>query len=175
VLAAAAAAVRREGAAVPMATIAVEAGVGVGTVYRHFPSREALLAGLTRRSFELVLDAVDKATESDRSGIEAVRTFLDQTIEHGSDLVLPLHGGPLPPDPETVALQLEVRRRLGLLLRAGQRDGTIRQDVRTGDLVVFGAMLAQQLPHVPDWKATARRLVDIYLAGLAPATGSLRK
>ena len=175
VLTAAAAAVRREGAAVPMAAVAADAGVGIGTVYRHFPSREALLGALTHRSFQLVLDAVDRAAEPDRPGIEAVRSFLDQTIEHGPDLVLPMHGGPFPPDQETVALQVEVRRGLGLLLCRGQRDGTIRHDVRTADLVVFGAMLAQQLPHVPDWNEKARRLVDIYLAGLAPATRSLRK
>ena len=175
VLAAAATAVRREGAAVPMATVAANAGVGVGTVYRHFPSREALLGALTHRSFQIVLDAVDRAAESDLPGIDAVRCFLDQTIEHGPDLVLPLHGGPLLPDQETAALQLEVRRRLGLLLRRGQRDGTIRRDARTADLVVFGAMTAQQLPHVPDWNGTARRLVDIYLAGLAPTTRALRK
>jgi AcrR family transcriptional regulator len=168
VLAAAAAAVRREGAAVPMATVAADAGVGVGTVYRHFPSREALFAALLRRSFQLMLDAAD------RPGIEAVRQFLDQTIEHGPDLVLPLHGGPLPPDRAVVDIQTRVHRTLGALLRKGQRDGTIRGGVRTADLVVFGALLAQQLPHVPDWNPAARRLVDIFVAGLAPTPRHLR-
>jgi len=65
---------------------------------------------------------------------------------------------------DTAAIQTEVRRRLGSLLRRGQQDGTIRHDVRTADLVIFGALLSQQLPHVPDWNRTARRLVDIYLA-----------
>jgi AcrR family transcriptional regulator len=174
VLAAAAAAVRREGIAVPMATVAADAGVGVGTVYRHFPSREALLGALTHRSFQLVLDAAGKAAESEQSGIEAVRGFLDQTIEHGPDLVLPLHGGPLLTDQDTVAIQTEVRRKLGSLLRRGQDDGTIRRDARSADLVIFGALMAQQLPHVPDWNRTAQRLVDIYLAGLAPTTRPLR-
>jgi AcrR family transcriptional regulator len=168
VLAAAAAAVRREGTAVPMATVAADAGVGVGTVYRHFPSREALLGALTHRSFQLVLDAAGKAAETDQSGIEAVRGFLDQTIEHGPDLVLPLHGGPLPTDQGAVAIQAEVRRKLGSLLRRGKDDGTIRRDARAADLVIFGALMAQQLPHIPDWNRTAQRLVDIYLAGLAP-------
>lgn len=174
VLVAAAAAVRREGAAVPMATVAADAGVGVGTVYRHFPSREALLMALTHRSFQLVLDAASRAADADQPGIEAVRSFLDQTVEHGPELVLPLHGGPLPADRETVAIQLEVRRKLGSLLSKGQQDGTIRGDVRSADLLLFGAMLAQQLPHVPDWNHTARRIVDIYLAGLAPTTRPLR-
>jgi AcrR family transcriptional regulator len=170
VLAAAAAAVRREGAAVPMATVAADAGVGVGTVYRHFPSREALLGALTHRSFQLVLAAATRAAESDQPGIAAVRGFLDQTIAHGPDLVLPLHGGPLPMERDTLAVQVEVHRRLGSLLRRGQRDGTIRSDVRTADVVIFGALLVQQLPQVPDWNRAARRLVDIYLAGMAPTS-----
>jgi AcrR family transcriptional regulator len=174
VLAAAAAAVRREGAAVPMATVAADAGVGVGTVYRHFPSREALLGALTHRSFQLVLDAATRAAEADGPGIEAVRRFLYETVEHGPDLVLPLHGGPLAADRETDALQAEVRRRIGSLLHRGRRDGTIRRDVRTRDLVLFGALLAQQLPHVPDWNENARRLVDIYIAGMAPVAQHLR-
>ncbi|MGH8921324.1 MAG: TetR family transcriptional regulator, partial [Actinomycetes bacterium] len=65
VLLAAAAAVRREGAAVPMATVAADAGVGVGTVYRHYPSREALLGALTVRSFQLVLEAARRAASLD--------------------------------------------------------------------------------------------------------------
>jgi hypothetical protein len=46
--------------------------------------------------------------------------------------------------------------------------------VRTADLVIFGVLLAQQLPHVPDWNRTARRLVDIYMAGMAPAVPPFR-
>ena len=174
VLAAAAAAVRREGTGVPMATVAADAGVGVGTVYRHFPSREALLGALTYRSFQLVLEAASRAAAREGSGIEAVRCFLDQTVEHGPDLVLPLHGGPLVADRETDALQAEVRRTMGSLLHRGRQDGTIRRDVRTRDLVLFGALLAQQLPHVPNWNENARRLVDIYIAGMAPAAPPLR-
>jgi AcrR family transcriptional regulator len=93
VLAAAAVAVRREGAGVPMATVAADTGVGVATVYRHFPSREALLSALTQRSFRLVLDAAARAADLDGAGVEAVRRFLDQAVDHGPDLVLPMHGG----------------------------------------------------------------------------------
>lgn len=169
VLAAAAAAVRREGIGVPMATIAADAGVGVGTVYRHFPSREALLEALTRRSFQLVLEAARQAT-ADQQGIEAIRRFLDQTIEHGADLVLPLHGGPPITDPATAAIQDEVHRTIGSALSTGQQNGTIRTDVTTADIIVFGALLAQRLPHVQNWNPTARRQTAIYLAGLASTT-----
>ncbi|SEP15220.1 TetR/AcrR family transcriptional regulator [Amycolatopsis saalfeldensis] len=167
VLAAAAAAVRREGTAVPMATVAADAGVGVGTVYRHYPSREALLGALTHRSFRLVLDAARSAAGLDASAIEGIRSFLGRTIEHGADLVLPLHGGPATIDEAAVSLRDEVHRTLGSMLERGRRDGTIRPGVRTADLVVFGALLAQRLPHVEDWETVAHRQADIYVAGLA--------
>jgi AcrR family transcriptional regulator len=166
VLTAAAAAVRREGAGVPLATIAAEAGVGVGTLYRRYPSREALLAALTRRSFRLVLDAAHRAADSNHSAIECLRSFIDQTVDHGADLVLPMHGGPVPLDQETIALRTEVHDNLEQILRRGRQDGTIRSDVTALDIIVFGAMLAQPLPHVPDWKMMARRQAIIYLHGL---------
>jgi AcrR family transcriptional regulator len=166
VLTAAAAAVRGAGPGVPMATVAAQAGVGVGTVYRHFPSREALLSALTRRSFQMVLAAARRASASDGSGIEAVRSFLNDTIEHGPELVLPLHGGPTLTDAATVSLRKEVHRVLGSVLERGRRDGTIRADATTADIVIFGALLAQALPHVGNWKQTARRQAIVYLDGL---------
>jgi AcrR family transcriptional regulator len=174
VMAAAAAAVRRAGTAVPMATIAADAGVGVGTVYRHFPSREALLSALTHRSFEKVLAAATRAAEAEGPGLEAVRSFLDRTVEHGADLVLPLHGGPNTLDGPTRAVQAAVHEQLSTLLRTGVRDGSIRADVTARDLVIFGALLTEQLPHVPDWNTMARRVIDVYLAGLAPTATPLR-
>src|SRR5207249_1332901 len=54
VLAAAAVAIKREGEKVPLATIASDARVGVGTLYRHYPTREALLAALADRSYRIV-------------------------------------------------------------------------------------------------------------------------
>jgi AcrR family transcriptional regulator len=166
VLAAAAVAVRREGTAVPMATIAADAGVGVGTVYRHYPSRDALLGALTHRSFQLVLETARRAAALDAAAIDRIRFFLEQTIEHGSDLVLPMHGGPAPTDQATVAVREEAHRTLGSILERGQHDGTIRTEVTRADVVIFGALLAQGLPHVPDWKLAARRQADIYLAGI---------
>jgi AcrR family transcriptional regulator len=167
VLAAAAAAVRREGAGVPLATIAADAGLGVGTLYRRYPSREALLAALTLRSFRLVLDAAQNAANSTGSGIDALRGFIDQTIEHGPELVLPMHGGPVPLDEDAVALRSEVHAALEKVLRRGRRDGSIRAGVTAFDIIVFGALLAQPLPHVPDWRSAARRQARIYFDGLA--------
>jgi AcrR family transcriptional regulator len=168
-LAAAAAAIRREGAGVALATIAGDAGVGVGTLYRRYPSRKALLSALTHRSFEMVLEAAQRAVDSKGAGIDSLRRFIDRTIEHGPELVLPLHGGPVPLDPSAMALREEVHDALEKVLRRGREDHTIRPDVTAFDVIVFGALLAQPLPLVPDWKSMARRQAAIYFDGLSGA------
>jgi len=162
---------------VPLATIAADAGVGVGTLYRSYPSRAALLAALTQRSFGLVLAAAQRAAESDDTAINCLRRFIDQTIDHGPELVLPLHGGPVLLDADTVALSTEVHETLEHILRRGRQDGSIRADVSAIDIIIFGALLAQQLPRVPDWKLMARRQAVIYFDGLAgsAATAALQR
>jgi AcrR family transcriptional regulator len=144
---------------VPLATIAADAGVGIGTLYRRYASREALLAALTHRSFQRVLEAARLAADSDGTAVDALRSFIDQTIDHGAELVLPLHGGPVPLDPGTQALRTEVHATIEQIL--------VRPDVFAFDIVLFGALLAQPLPQVPDWKLMARRQAGIYLDGLA--------
>ena len=151
----------------PLATIAADAGVGVGTLYRRYPSREALLSALTRRSFQMVVAAAERAVDSEGPAIDSLRSFIDQTIEHGPELVLPLHGGPAPLDPETVALRAEVHDSLEQILRRGREDGTVRPDVTAFEIIVFGALLAQPLPHVPNWKSMARREAVIFFDGLS--------
>jgi AcrR family transcriptional regulator len=170
VLAAAAIAVRREGVGVPLATIAADAGVGTGTLYRHYPSREALLTALTHRSYRLVLDAARRAAEIDGSAIEALRHFLHQTVEHGADLVLPLHGGPVLVDEGTITLRTAVHDTLEQVVRRGQHDGTVRPDITVVDIIIFGALLAEPLPHAPDWRLSALRQAGIYLDGLVATT-----
>src|SRR6201996_7169851 len=87
-------AVHREGAGVPMATIAADAGVGIGTLYRHFPTREDLLSYLTHASFEQVLANARAADSSSTNPARAPQQFIEAAISQRNQLVLPLHGGP---------------------------------------------------------------------------------
>jgi AcrR family transcriptional regulator len=171
VLAAAAVAVKREGEGVPMATIASDAGVGIGTVYRHFPARAALLAALALRSYRIVAGHAHAAAASLQPAPAALAHFFEQTISARDDLILPLHGGPVSIDENTVALRTEIRELLEQVLARGRRDGTVRPDVTAVDIIITGAMLAQPLPHTADWGHLARRQAQIYVAGLAPTTG----
>lgn len=166
-VAAAVRAVHREGPRVPMATIAAEAGVGIGTLYRHFPTRTALLDHLSHRSFEQVLTNARSAERDGRTAADALRRFVEAAIAQRNDLVLPLHGGPAVTDPTTLAVRAEVHQVLRRVVALGRADGTVVRDVSPGDIVVFGAALAQPRPPDPGWDATCRRLLATYLAGLA--------
>ena len=168
VLAAAATAVLREGPQVPMATIAAEAGVGVGTLYRRYPNREALLDALTHRAFELLLQQAREAEAREETALACLSWWWDQAVDQRNQLVLPLGGGPPVTSPQTLAVQSQLHQSLQRLLERGQHDGSIRDDINTRDVVIFGAMLVAPLPGVEDWNRTARRQKEIYLDGLSP-------
>jgi AcrR family transcriptional regulator len=173
---AATAAVHREGPRVPMATIAADAGVGIGTLYRHFPTREDLLGYLTHASFEQVLAnaraANARAAESRAAtAAEALRQFIEAAISQRNELVLPLHGGSSPAWERTRVLREHVHQAIQQIIDRGRADGTITRDVTPHDIVAFGAMLAQPRRSDPDWDATCHRLLATYLAGLSHALG----
>jgi AcrR family transcriptional regulator len=169
---AATAAVHREGPRVPMATIAAEAGVGIGTLYRHFPTREDLLSYLTHASFEQVLANAEAAERNGTTATEALKLFIEAAISQRNELVLPLHGGPALTSPATRAVREHVHRIVQQIIDRGRADGTITRAVSPHDVVAFGAMLAQPRRSDPDWDATCIRLLATYLAGLGAATQS---
>ena len=167
ILAAATAVVHRDGPHAPMAVFAAAAGVGVGTLYRRYPNREALLDALTQRSFQRVLDNARVAAAHDGSGLEALGHFLDRTIASRDELVLPLHGGPDVTTDATRQVRTEVHRTLRQIIDRGLRDRSVRSDATPDDVILFGAMLAQPLPATSGWDDIAHRLARIYLDGLA--------
>jgi len=165
---AATAAVHREGPRVPMATIAADAGVGIGTLYRHFPTRDDMLSHLTQRSFEQVLANARAAEHHGTTPAECLRLFIDAAISQRNELVLPLHGGPPPTSPSTKAVRNEIHQIVRRIIDSGIADETLRPGITAHDIIVFGAMLAQPRPADPDWDATCRRLLTTYLRGLRP-------
>src|ERR1700691_4830079 len=104
-LRAATAPMHREGPHVSMATIAADASVGIGTLYRHFPTREDLFNSLTHRSFEQVLSNVRAAESDGTTANDALRRFIEAAIAQRNELVLPLHGGLPVTAPETIAVR----------------------------------------------------------------------
>ena len=164
VLCAAREAFAASGYGVPLDEIAARAGVGPGTVYRHFPSKEALFeAVITARVEDLIDDARARAGAGDPGG--AFFGFLARIGEEAAakrDL----------PDAIAVAGSLQDRlyAAVDVLLRRAQKAGAVRADIRTPDLIVLlkGVLASIQDAQAGADPALRDRVVAVLTDGLRP-------
>ena len=165
VLAAAAEVFHEDGLGAGLEDVARRAGVGVGTLYRRFPSREALLEALLSDLLRVYLDEAEQARAlPDGTGLAVfVRTVAEvQATPRGCALRLWSS-----PAVEELRAQLHVR--MAALIGDAQRSGTCRDGVTVSDLVgVFVALRGiRETPTSTaglDW----RRHLELCLAGLRP-------
>lgn len=162
---------RERGEKVSSLAITEGAGLGAGTLYRHFPTREDLLAALSERSYRIALEHAVEAAEGELPTAASLRRFLERTIERRDELTLPLHGGPVTLDDRVVELRAQINAALDRVLARGRERGEIRPDVTSTDIILMGALLAQPLPSAPDWGTVARRQAAIYVEGLHATDG----
>lgn len=163
-----------EGPRVTMEKIAQNAGVGVGTLYRHFPDRTALIEALSERAYEVVVAVAHQARESlTDEPLGAIRTFLFGVIERRDMIVLPLTGGPIYPSQANDQARQEIFRQLEHILESGRQQGHIRHDVNALDIMLAGAYFVRRLPNLPDAPAAVRRQAQIFVDGLRPVSPSL--
>lgn len=122
--------VAERGTDAPMELIARRAGVGVGTLYRRFPDRSALLAALAEQYVHELMDALDRAVAAEPDAWAAVRAFVVHSVKKSRGAVATALAGTSAPQ----ARQALVQRLDSLVLQA-QADGAMRSDVDTGDLM----------------------------------------
>jgi len=136
---AAAEVVAERGVSAPMEAIAKRAGVGVGTLYRRFPDRAALIAALGRHYVTSVNQAVEAAVTSTSDAWSAIRDFVDWVAEPGRGAL----AAALAELPEETLADMEEfeedQRRwvqqLDELVRRAQADGMMRPDVSAEDII----------------------------------------
>jgi len=156
-----------DGTDVPLEAIAREAGVGIGTLYRHFPTREALVEAAYRNELDRLCDPVPQLLESAPAD-EALRLWMDRfvdymTAKHGmADALrwLVASGG----NPFAHSRDRLVGA-VGELLAAGVKAGTLRADVEPFDVVASLSgvtLVAGEL----DNREQAGRLLDLLMDGL---------
>ncbi|WP_020496008.1 TetR/AcrR family transcriptional regulator [Sciscionella marina] len=144
--------------------IAKRAGVGQGTLYRHFPTRAELLAEVYRRDVEELIVAAPELL-AEYPPVEALARWFDRVAEYAR-----VKRGVF------AAVEVAVWRDLSAhslgpigdavttLLEAGQANGTIRADVDARDVIILIGYLSRL--GEDEWDARARHLLDIVLNGV---------
>lgn len=158
--------IARRGPAVPLAEVAKAAGVGIGTFYRAFPDRTALLQALEHRSYDMLIDILERVEAAGETGARAVESYLVATMDLDYQLVLPLRGAPPLIDASAIAKRERINSLLESFLAGGRADGTVRADVNATDVIMCSAMLGQPLPHETAWFTIAHRLLVLFLDGI---------
>jgi len=165
-------AVAEQGADLSLRDVARRAGVGLGTLYRHFPTREALLEALLRSSFEGLAtraDALAMAGPSDQALVAWLRDIIGFTHSHRG--VLALMMGAIEDEASALHSSCVTLRSAGArLLARAQREGKARQDLDGTDLFALIAALAW-LREQPSAAARADHLFSFVASALL--TGGL--
>ncbi|GAB2515074.1 TetR/AcrR family transcriptional regulator [Nocardiopsis aegyptia] len=151
----------------PIRAIAAEAGVGMGTIYRHFPTRSDLVIAVYRHQVEACAEAGPRLLAEAESPFEALRRWVDLFVDflvtkHGLAHAMQSGGGGFD------ALHAYFLDRLvpvcGQLLDAAVESGEIRSDIRAFELMRGIGNLCVGRESDPDYDP--RRLIALLLRGL---------
>ena len=170
ILAVAKEAFTRRGADASLDDIATQAGVGPGTLYRHFPTRDALIEAVYRTEVEK-LAAAERRFAQAMPPLEALRAWMLLFVDHiaAKQIIAPalntVVGGP---SKLYEGSRGQIQGAIDALVKRAIKSGEIRRDLDSFDLL--RALIG--VAHVassPDWQQSARRLVDILITGSRPA------
>jgi len=147
--------------------VAERAGVGIATLYRHFPDQQTLLHAVVLDVLDRTIDRGEAALAESVTGGEALRRYMHDAIDAGLGVVNVVHALLHTTDwPDQRAAAQDV---LGRLVDAARIDGALDADVSAADIALatirFCRPLAIGLDRV-DERAIAHRQLDTYLDGL---------
>jgi AcrR family transcriptional regulator len=178
ILAAAKAMFARQGPDAPMEEIAREAGVGVGTLYRRFPDRQALIRAVAQDSFAVMLDEARAAVAAEPTAWNALVRIVRQSRELELSVRLAILSPPaasiIREDPLTRRFRRELLETVDGVVRAAQAEGDLRPDVSTGDVTALLSLLLSRLPMLPAGSAwlVSERALALMLDGLRAQPGT---
>jgi AcrR family transcriptional regulator len=166
VLAVAASAFQQDGADTSMRAIAKAAGVGVGTLYRRFPTRDRLVEATYRSEISRLCSAAPELLES-TPPVQALRTWMDLFVtfiatKQGMGEALRVI---LVDDDTKMTTRFLLADAIGVLLAAGDAEGTLRNDIEPYD-VLLGIGGITLIAGDPDQAAITARLLNLMVDGL---------
>jgi AcrR family transcriptional regulator len=166
-----------QGPDAPLDEIARRAGVGIATLYRRFPDRQALARAVALDVWRRVTREAQLALAEEPDAFGALARYMHRALDLRIGAVMPLLAGQLPADDEARAARDRSAEVAQMLVDAAQIEGTLRRDVAFGDtgllLVRLSRPLPGPFPRVLD-DALAHRHLDLLLDGLRAASNRPR-
>src|SRR6266478_6380348 len=159
----------RSGASTHLDDIAKQAGVGAGTLYRHFPTRDALVEAVYHTEVEK-LAAAQRELSANLPPIEALRAWMMLFVDYiaAKHIIAPalnsVVGGP---SRLYDSSRVPVSGAINALVKTAMKSGDIRKDLEPFDLL-RALIGVSNVATGPDWQESARRLVDILITGSRP-------
>lgn len=159
----------RSGADASLDDIAREAGVGPGTLYRHFPTRDALIEAVYRTEVEKLAAAQRRFAET-MPPMEALRAWMLLFVDYiaAKHIIAPalntLVGGP---SRLYEGSRSQIQEAIEALVKRAIKSGDIRKDLDPLDLL-RALIGVSNVASSPDWQQSAKRLVDILITGSRP-------
>jgi AcrR family transcriptional regulator len=155
--------------------VARAAGVGIGTLYRHFPTREALFEAVYRREVQQLADLAEELKQ-EADAVEALRHWMRSNVrfvatKKGMSAALALAAYT---NSELYSYSFErLTRAVGGLLERAVAAGEIRDDISPAD--ILRALVGMCYMHdQPGWQASVLRLVDVFVDGLRARSSGKR-
>jgi AcrR family transcriptional regulator len=151
-----------------MEEIASRAGVGVGTLYRRFPTREALYEGVAAYVLGRLTDAGREAVAAHSDPFEALRRLMHVSLDLNVGSVLPALMSRFDFDAVLEEVRADNADLVGTLLERARAEGLIRHDAAFGDIIMITVRLSRAFPggRYPEDRPLAHRHLDIYFDGL---------
>lgn len=155
-----------EGLDAPMPGIAAAAGVGVGTIYRAFGSKDELIAELAADRVGRFCDDAQTALEQPNAWEALVDLFWRTADRQADDYVVTEALASMPDHPSVVAAQTRAGRVIAELIARAKEHGGLRQDLEPQDLQMFFAALGAAQHTTRRGSRAWRRLLGILIDGL---------
>jgi AcrR family transcriptional regulator len=155
------------GAQVSLEEIARRAGVGIGTLYRHFPTRDLMIGAVYQRAVQQLSDDA-AALVADRPAGEALHAWMGLFVSYiGTKKLVAAAVSPESLTDVYAGAGGKITGAIALLVERARAAGAIRPEVEPSD-VLRGLVGLTYGATDPDWEASARRLVDVLMAGMRP-------
>lgn len=164
------------GANTSLDDVAKQSGVGAGTLYRHFPTRDALLQAVYHTEVER-LAAAERELSKTMLPVEALRAWMLLFVDYiaAKQIIAPalntLVGGPLKVYEGSRA---HIQGAINALVKRAIENGDIRPDLEAFDLL-RALVGVSNVASAPNWRQSARRLVDILIAGSSGLRSSSKR